>query len=427
MDMDAPTSVGCGCPPSRGRIRLLDGELGLTFAVSGLIVQAEVWELSNRSLEDVEFRITDKAQRLMTTEGHEYIHYLQAVGSCYLQWHARQQLLAGFGLLRWGPSRRSYLEGYRDLGRALSKRESCGLSCLDILESGAVLGGYKMLRERWRKPIGTDEAVQGFVPELERHRSNPDSRRYHAAFDWLEGQIGFQAAYHLYDPLSFLAFNTEHPPKAFTDAGRRLGRWGGRLARQLVDAELSKILDALDAGTPWLADRQNLTVPPEELTPTTEAAFHIVDVFGLYDALELIVRPWHLDRDAAPQWATDAVAPLAMVWSSAVGLIEAQLSDLASQDHRVLARAMHFCAVIGAAERISAAEAGNLSVHRSCPHVKCPHYGPALCHHYYLPPPLVRHHDTCDFIATLDQAFGKTSAEIWSEWGLPGDAALTGQ
>jgi hypothetical protein len=78
--------------------------------------------------------------------------------------------------------------------------------------------------------------------------------------------------------------------------------------------------------------------------------------------------------------------------------------------------------VIGAAERISAAEAGNLSVHRPCPHTTCPAYGPALCHKFFLPPPLERHHDTCSFIKTLDQAFGKPSEQIWAEWGMSHDA-----
>jgi hypothetical protein len=79
--------------------------------------------------------------------------------------------------------------------------------------------------------------------------------------------------------------------------------------------------------------------------------------------------------------------------------------------------------MIGAAERISAAEAGNLSVHHPCPHLTCPHHGPALCHQYYWPPPLTRHHDTCDFIDSLAGAFGKSPAEIWAEWGMPPDDA----
>jgi hypothetical protein len=419
MDSDASALIPCDCPPGRPRIRLLDGELGVTFAVAGMIVHGDVWELRNRTVDEPGFRITDKAQRLMVTEEHEYIHYLQAVGSSYLQWHAHEQLQAGFGLLRWGPSQPSYLEGYRELSQTLSKPGSDGLSCLDILESGAVLEGYKMMRERWRRSVNNDDAIEGFVREIEAHRSNPGRRRYHVAFDWLNEQVGLQAAYRLYAPLSFIAFNTDDPPKTFTEAGRRLSRWRSRLARHLIDARLAEILDSLDAGKPWLESRDRLIVPPEQLTPTTEAAFHIVDIFGLDVAIEVIVRPWQLDRDHAPQWAKDAVAPLVMVWSSAAGLVEYQLSDLASQDDRVHARVFRYCAMLGAAERISAAEAGNLSVHRSCPHVKCPHYGPALCHQYFLPPPMVRHHDTCDFIESLASAFQKTSAEIWSEWGLP--------
>jgi hypothetical protein len=403
---------------------LLDGVLGVTFAVSGLVVMGDVWELQERSVEDDQFRVGDKAQRLMVTEAHEYIHYLQAVGSSYLQWHAHQQLLAAFGLLRWGPGHRSYLEGYRELSGALSRPGARGLSCLDILESGAVLEGYKMQRERWRKPTGTDEAIRGFASEVATYRANPGTRRYHVAYDWLEEQIGREAAYHLYGPLSFLAFNTDDPSRTFTDGGRRLARRRGRLARELLATEpVAAILESLRPGAPWMSDRNRLAKPPEEITPVTEVAFHMVDVFGLEDALELLVRPWRLDRDKAPQWAKDAVAPLVMVWSSAVGLVEAQLSDLAARDNALLSRVFDFCAMIGAAERISAAESGNLSVHRPCPHTACPAYGPALCHQFFFPPPLTRHHDTCNFIKSLDQAFGRSSGQIWAEWGLPREAA----
>jgi hypothetical protein len=404
---------------------LLDGALGVTFAVSGLVVMGDVWELRERSVEDLDFRIGDKAQRLMMTEAHEYAHYLQAVGSSYLQWHAHEQLRAAFGLLRWGPSHRSYLEGYRELSRTLSRPGAHGLSCLDILESGAVLEGYKLMRERWRKPVDTDEAIQGFASDVETYRAHPGTRPYHVAYDWLEEQIGPEAAYRLYAPLSFLAFTTDDPPGTFTDGGARLARRGGRLARELMTAaRVSTILQSLRPGAPWMSDRSRLTKPPEEVTPTTEAAFHMVDVFGLDDALELLVRPWLLDRDEAPQWAKDAVAPLVLVWSSAAGLVEAQLSDLTAQDNAVLARVLEFCAVVGAAERISAADSGDLSVHRPCPHTMCPAYGPALCHQFFLPPPLARHHETCHFIESLDHAFGKSAGQIWAEWGLPPEAAL---
>jgi hypothetical protein len=295
--------------------------------------------------------------------------------------------------------------------RTLSRPGAHGLSCLDILESGAVLEGYKMMRERWHKPVDTDEAIQGFASEVETYRA--------------EEQIGREAAYRLYAPLSFLAFTTDDPPGTFTDGGTRLARRGGRLARKLMTAaRVSTILQSLRPGTPWMSDRSRLTKPPEEVTPATEAAFRMVDVFGLDDTVELLVRPWLLDRDEAPQWAKDAVAPLVMVWSSAAGLVEAQLSDLTAQDNAVLARVLEFCAVVGAAERISAADSGNLSVHRPCPHTTCPAYGPALCHQFFLPPPLTRRHETCHFIESLDHAFGKSSGQIWAAWGLPPEAAL---
>lgn len=184
MDSDPPTPVPCGCPQGRARIRLLDGVLGVTFAISGLVVMGDVWELRERSEEDLEFRIGDKSQRLMVTEAHEYIHFLQAVGSSYLQWHAHAQLQAAYGLLRWGPGNRSYLDGYRELSGTLSRPGAEGLSCLDILESGAVLEGYMMLRERWRKPVGTAEALHGFAPEVAAYRANPAKGRYHVAYDW---------------------------------------------------------------------------------------------------------------------------------------------------------------------------------------------------------------------------------------------------
>jgi hypothetical protein len=424
MDSDLPAPTPCGCPQGRARIRLLDGALGVTFAISGLVVMGDVWELQERSVKDLQFRVGDKAQRLMVTEEHEYIHYLQAVGSSYLQWHAHEQLRAAFGLLHWGPSHRSYLEGYRELSGALSRPGAHGLSCLDILESGAVLEGYKMLRERWRKPINTDEAIQGFVSEVETYRANPGMRRYHVAYDWLEEQIGREAAYRLYAPLSFMAFTTDDPSSTFTDGGIRLARGRGRLARKLMTtARVSAVLESLRLGAPWMSDRSRLTKPPEEITAATEAAFHMVDVFGIEDALELLIWPWRLDRDKAPQWAIDAVAPLVLVWSSAAGLVEAQLSDLAAQDNAVLARVLEFCTMVGAAERISAVDSGNLSVHRPCPHTTCPAYGPALCHQFFFPPPLTRHHETCSFIESLDRAFGKSSGQIWADWGLPPEAA----
>jgi hypothetical protein len=409
----------CGCVVGHPRIRLLDQELGVTHAISGMVVLADSAELRTLILDQEEFRLTDRGKRLMTTEGHEYAHYLQAVGSAFLQFHGHERLRLAVKLLRAGPSEPFWLREFRRASAALAEPGEQGLTCLDILESGAVLTGHKVWFERCRRNPDGDQAKAEFRAHLEGLRATGIDRRYYAAFDWLERRTGFTAAYHHFHPLSFVAFNSTDPVGTFVRGAGKLAKRGGALATRLLDATARDVVDALDSETPWLADRARLTMPAHEMSPATEAAFHIVEVFGLDDALELILRPWHLDRDRAPTWATDAVAPLALVWSSAGGLVEAQLSDLASQDEALVGRVMYYAAVIGAAERISDAEAGRLDRHRPCPHHLCPHHAPALCTQFFFPPPLARHHDTCNFVQLLANVCGRTSAELWAQWGLP--------
>jgi hypothetical protein len=399
----------CGCPPAgHARIRLLDGQLGLTFAVGGLIVHGDTWEAMSRQQSDPEFRITGKVQRLISTGSHEYIHYLQAVGSMFLQQLGFAQLQIAVALLNHGP-REDLVASFRDSQSALADPADEGLSCLDLLEAAAVLEGYKLDRQDWGVHPESPEAKAGFPEALAEYRADPARRRYHVAFDWLESVLGYEAAYMLFMPLAFVAFNTDDPVPHFVAAAR---------AVDLDAVDLTAPVAALVGRDVWLANPETARELPSHAPPVTRAGFHMVDVFGLDDALELLVRPWRLDRETAPTELKDAVAPLVLAWSSAAGLVEMQLSDLTAPNDGFLDRVLSFVAIIGAAQRLCAAAAGDAAVYRFCPHTTCPHYAPALCHRYYLPPPLERHHDTCGFIGTLERVAHATSAEIWARWSL---------
>ena len=410
----------CGCGSmSRPRIRLLDGELGVTLIAGGLIVHGDIWEAHKRTEADTDFLDSARAQQLLSTERHEYIHYIQAAGSRFLQSLSWTQLLSAVSLLRKGPHK-DQLALFRLLQQILSKPVAEGLSCLDILESGAVLEGYKLDKQDWGVHPDSPRAIAEFPTALARFRSDPAQSRYHVAFDWLERKLGMEAAYLLFMPLSFIAFNTDDPVRRFTAAAAYLGRRKGRRAKQILNEPVADIVARTDlAQGLWLTNPESLDWAIEQGPPVTLAALHIVEVLGLRGALEFFGRPWRLDKADAPQWLKDVVAPLALIWSSASGVIQAQLSDLASQDERVLAKVLSHVATIGMAERLSAVASGVTTVYRFCPHNTCPHYGPALCHRYYLPPPLARHHDTCDFVKDFDAVTQASSSEVWARWGLP--------
>ena len=291
---------------------------------------------------------------------------------------------------------------------------------MDILEAGAVVEGYKLDKQDWGMHPESPEAIAGFPDELDTYRVDPDRRRYHVAFDWLAGELGVEHAYRLFMPLTFIAFNTDDPVGRFTADALDLGMQGGIASRRSGSFQWrTSSRRRTSVETSGWPTRRGSLIPPDQLPPVTLAALHMVDVFGLDGALELLGNPWRLDREQAPVALKDAVAPLALVWSSAEGVVEMQLSDLTSQDHSLLGRVLSYAAVIGAAERLCAAASGDMRVYRFCPHTMCPHYGPAFCHRYYLPPPLARHHDTCNFVSTLDAVAHGSSEEIWARWSLP--------
>ena len=373
----------------------------------------------SRQQDDLDFRISGKAQRLLSTSRHEYVHYIQAAGSSFLQEHAFSQLQLAVGLMRHGP-RDDLVAAFGESSHDLSQPKENGLSCMDILEAGAVVEGYKLDKQDWGMHPESPDALAGFPEMLDTYRVDPARQRYHVAFDWLAEALGFEHAYRLIMPLTFIAFNTDDPVGRFTEAASYLGEQGEHRVQEIRDLPMVDFVDQLDGGrTLWLAHPERIAIPPDQLPPVTLAALHMVDVFGLDGALELLGNPWMLDREKAPVALKDAVAPLALVWSSAEGVVEMQLSDLTSQDHSLLGRVLSYVAVIGAAERLCAAASGDMTVYRFCPHTMCPHYGPAFCHRYYLPPPLARHHDTCNFISTLAAVGRGSSEEIWARWSLP--------
>ena len=98
----------------------------------------------------------------------------------------------------------------------------------------------------------------------------------------------------------------------------------------------------------WMANPQS--VPVEQRTlPVTEAACHIAETLGVEALVEVCGRPWRIDPDA-PTAVKDLVAPLALAWSSAEGLVQLQLSSMAADNPHLLGRVLSFAGAVGAAE-----------------------------------------------------------------------------
>jgi hypothetical protein len=417
----------CSCPEVRvPRRAILDGEAAITHTGAGLILINE----NHQILERIDERAFGKGaplsgrreRRAVSLYWHEYVHYVQNLGSYYLQDLHIQRYEAARDLVAFGPHRER-LHVFEHLGVMLAEPKSEGWSCLDLLESAAVLGQYNIGAQLAGKSIASKAARVAFPTELDTYRS-PSRRRYWAAFDFLTGVIGFDAAYELFLPLCLAAFNTTNPPENFLKFARMLGGRKGWIRRQTLRKlpvwQLLMYCGVKDMS--WINDGIQTFTRDFREAPITIAVRRLAGYLQPEELIEFLGRPWIVHRLANRPEVWDLFHPPVVVYSSTDEHIKLRLAGLTPEGglQTVHREVLTEVGVIGAVEiAVDKMHQRGDRPYNYCVHTRCPYFEGALCHRWYYAPPMSLHHDNCQFPRVFEEDTGVSLSEFYRVGGFP--------
>lgn len=400
-----------GCCPDDDvppRLRLLDGPDGITFAGAGLVVMGESYQLFARS-RDPDRAPGDREERLRRLQSHELVHYFQALGSSWLQ-EQHLQMFQAIRHLIMGRGVSEHLRAYKDARDLLTTAGKSGLMPIDLLEAGAVLEGYKIDMVRAGKDPRAEAARTAFPAVLDAFRHDESRRRYWVAFDWLVNLLGFDSAYELFHPLCLGAFNTTDPVARFDRAACALTGIRGASKRMVLrrGAAWLSLKHCGVSGLSWMFD--GLPVWSDDLRepPVAWASRKLITQFDTLPTTEFLAHPWQAWRAFAGTETWNLFAPLVMAWSAVDGLVQLQLPGHAHEDIGLMYYVLGDVSLLGVMDRLLSTSA-DPPVHHPCAHTACPFHAGAMCHRWYMPPPLTRDHATCDFPTSFENATGRSA------------------
>jgi hypothetical protein len=229
---------------------------------------------------------------------------------------------------------------------------------------------------------------------------------YRWSFNWLAGAIGPEGAYEVLAPVSFFALQTTDPAAEFVRIVNLLAAEKNADYRMLSDVDVLAGLVYDGRWQSWLA-RFEVGEPEYGHVTLDKCAVSAVGQLGVQQLTQLAATPSRVTVDTY-----GALRPPVVAYSGA----ESVSLEIAAFARSGLAEAViDWTAIVGAAERLTMY--AETEVYQFCPQKMCPHFESALCHRYFVPPGVNRHHDQCRFPAAFRQFARLDPREAWTAVG----------
>jgi hypothetical protein len=395
---------------SEPRVSILVQDSGRTFASTGMVVLRESKTYFQRIISNPPKPGSRDFEAILAWR-HEVIHFIQSITTAYLYSHSLATVQYAFNVLDnfqqlLSLRDRTTVSELENVTNALSSRE-VGISAQDLLEGVAVVESFKT-----NTP---DPTITKFSRFRDTFFPGDSDSCYRKSFDYLSDRIGQQFAYHLLSPLSFLALQSDHPPRSFTTIVEDI----------LPDLSLDELMlaNVPDLFLHFGMDTRNHllynlhSIPSRMQHPVLHrCAQHATNLLGVPELLEMAARPSTIESGRVDQVTIKALLPPMVIFSSTPGAkLEGMAYGLAEQDRELRALMVHNTALIGAAERLTLYR-NDSNLYQFCPHQgACPHYTSALCFKYFSPPSVELGYSNCGFIRFFESRTGKKPIQAWRE------------
>ena len=255
--------------------------------------------------------------------------------------------------------------------------------------------------------------VFGFLKFREDFFPGRSDSCYRKSFDYLSEHIGQSFAYYLLAPLSFVALQSDHPPKSFVAIIEDL--LPNTSPDELIRATMPELFSHFGMS---IHDHllYNLNSMPVKLRHPIlyECAKYAVNLLGTSDLIEMAARPSLIESSGISLEAAESLLPPMVGFSSSPGAkLEAMTFGLTKQDKELGQLIEHTTGLIGAAERLTLFRESS-DLYQFCPHsTSCPHYASALCFNYFSPPSIELGHANCGFIRFFESRTKMKPYEAW--------------
>lgn len=339
---------------------------------------------------------------------HELIHFIQSISTNYLYNYSLSTLKYAFNVLdnfQEFLSIKKRTTFFEDAVKALSVRDN-GLSVRDLLEGVATFESFNMTL---REPTEIE-----FLEFREKFTLGNGDNCYWNSFDYLSdhGDLDESFSYNLLSPLSFMALQSDNPPRSFKaivdDILPTLS------LDEVVDANVPELfsLFGMDIRNHLLSNLNSM--PIEMQNPILySSAKYAVNALGLPRLLEIAARP-SIIKSIVGQETIEALYPPLVAFSSTPGSkLWGMTFGVCKQDRKLAELMMRTTGLIGAAERLTLLKDGPRP-YQFCPHTSdCPHSPSALCFNYFAPPSIELGYKNCRFIRFFESRTGMKPDRAW--------------
>lgn len=388
------------------RITLLEGS-GRTFAFVGLVVLRESRKYFLRvtsnpptgSLRDFE---------AVNAWNHEVIHFIQSLSTNFLYSHSIAMIRYAFNVLR---NYRDFLihreqtTMFEVVARSLTKREE-DVSVIDLLEGVAVVESFKLTDPR--------PTVQRFLSFRDHYFPGSGNSSYRISFNYLSKRIGADRTFNLLAPLSFIALQSDSPPRAFGTLVDDL--LPDMPIEQLEYAGIAELFSLFGMDVRDHLFHKLPSTPSNLRHPILyDWIEHCIELLGISRLLEVSARPSLINTIGLSKSEVECLLPAVVAFSSVPGSkLVGHKYGLANSDPELVALVIHTAALIGAVKRLTLLrETKNLP--QFCPHGdECPHHASALCFRYFSPPSIEQGREDCGFARFFEHETGFKPNEAWS-------------
>jgi len=397
---------------SEPRISVLARDSGRTFASTGMVVLRESKDFFQRVISSPPKPDSRDFEAILTWR-HETIHFIQSLSTAYLYSHSLATMQYAFNVLDnfhqllsvWDSDTR-----FEQVTNALLSREF-GLSVQDLLEGVAAVESFKM-------NIASPDVAK-FLSFRNKFFPGDSNSCYRISFDYLSQYIGQPFAYHLLSPLSFLALQSDHPPKSFITIVKDI-----LPTLSLDEVKTAPVFNlfshfGMDIHNHLLYNLDSLSA--EMRHPLLYKCIkYAIDLLGVPKLLEISARPSVIESGQFDLRLNgkmvEAVLPPMVVFSSTPGSkLGGMVFGLAKQDKELRELMMYITGLIGAAERLTLFR-NETNLYQFCPHeATCPHYAPALCFNYFAPPSIEMGYKNCGFGQVFESRTGIKPDQAWKK------------
>lgn len=398
------------------RIPLLAGDSGRTFASMGLVILRESKGFFQRVISNPP-KPEKRDYEATLAWRHETIHFIQSISTAFLYNHSLASVKYAFNVLdnlKNFLSIKNKTTAFESTIKALSAREY-GLSVRDLLEGVAVIESFRM-----NTP---NPNVLNFLKFRDDLFPGGNDSCYRKSFDYLSQRIDQSIAYHLISPLSFVALQSDNPPKSYVTIIEDLSI--NTSLDDLIQATIPEMFTHFGMN---IHDHllYNLNSVPLKLRHPIlyECAKNAVDHLDIIDLIEMAARPSLIEYSEISREAIESLLPPMVAFSSSPGAkLEGMTFGLAKQEKEIGQLIMHTVGLIGAAERLTLFKESS-DLFQFCPHsASCPHYASALCFNYFSPPSIKLGYANCGFIRFFESRAKMEPYEAWAKLNYIQDSA----